>query len=54
MFYFIFEKDKEKQSVGWGGAEKEGDTVSKAGSRLHSVSTEHDAGLKLTNCEMVT
>ena len=37
-----------------GGAEREGDTESEAGSRLWAVSTEPDAGLKLTNCEVMT
>ena len=37
-----------------GGAEREGDTASKAGSRLRGVRTELDAGLKLTNREIVT
>ena len=32
-----------------GGAEREGDTESEAGSRLGAVSTESDAGLKLMN-----
>ena len=32
-----------------GGAEREGDTESKAGSRLPAVSTEPTAGLDLTN-----
>ena len=36
-----------------GGAEREGDTESEGGSRL-SVSTEPDAGLKLTNCEIMS
>ena len=30
-----------------GGAEREGDTESEAGSRLRAVSTEPDAGLEL-------
>ena len=34
-------------------AEREGDTESKAGFRLHAVSTEPDAGLELTNREIV-
>ena len=34
-----------------GEAERQGDTDSKAGSRLPAVSTELDAGLKPTNCE---
>ena len=33
--------------------EGEGDTESEAGSRLRAVSTEPDAGLELTNCEIV-
>ena len=36
------------------GAEREGDTESEAGSRLSAVSTEPDAGLKLTDCEIIT
>ena len=37
-----------------GGAEKEGDTESKAGSRLRAVSPEPDAGLELTDREIMT
>ena len=41
-----------------GGAERdggaEGDRESKAGSRLRAVSIEPDAGLELTNCEIMT
>ena len=37
-----------------GGAEREGDTESKAGSRLWAVSTEPDAGFKPTNHEIMT
>ena len=37
-----------------GGAEREGDTASKAGSRLWAVSTEPDAGLELMDCEIMT
>ena len=33
-----------------GGAEREGDTESKASSRLQAVGTEPDMGLELTNC----
>ena len=36
------------------GAESEGDTKSDAGSRLGAVSTEPDAGLELTNREIMT
>ena len=35
-------------------SEREGDTESEAGSRLRAVSTEPDAGLELTDCEIVT
>ena len=37
-----------------GGAEREGDTESEAGSRLPAVSTEPDAGLEPTNREIMT
>ena len=37
-----------------GGAEREGDLESEAGSRLQAVSTELDVGLKLTNHEIMT
>ena len=37
-----------------GGAERGGDTQSDAGSRLPAVSTEPDAGLEPTNCEIMT
>ena len=37
-----------------GGAEREGDPESEAGSRLRAVSTEPDAGLKLMSCEIMT
>ena len=47
---FIFER----QSVSGGGAEREGDTESEAGSRLQAVSTEPNAGLELIDCGMMT
>ena len=37
-----------------GGAEREGDTESETGSRLRAISPEPDAGLKLTEREIVT
>ena len=37
-----------------GGAEREGDTESEAGSRLWAVSTEPNVGLKLTNHKIMT
>ena len=47
-------KDTERRSVSRGGAEREGDTESEIGSRLRAVSTEPDAGLKLTNRKIMT
>lgn len=37
-----------------GGAEREGDIESEAGSRLQAVSTEPDAGIELMNYEIMT
>ena len=37
-----------------GGAEREGDTESKAGSRMQAISTVPNAGLELTECEIMT
>ena len=37
-----------------GGSEREGDSESEIDSRLRAVSTEPDAGLELTNWEIVT
>ena len=36
------------------GSEREGDTESEAGSRLRAVSTEPNAGLELTDREIMT
>ena len=51
---FIYFWDRERQSMNGGGAEREGDTESEAGSRLRAVSTEPDAGLELTDREIMT
>ena len=40
--------------MSWGGAKSEGDTESKAGSRLQAVSTEPDVRLELTDYEIMT
>ena len=37
-----------------GETERDGDTESETGSRLRAVSTEPDAGLKLTDGEILT
>ena len=57
---FSFIKMKKKcfiylwERVSGGGAEREGDTESKTGSRLWAVSTEPDTGLELMNREIMT
>ena len=50
MFIYFWQR----QSMSRGGAEREGDTESEAGSRLWAISTEPDVGLKLTNREIMT
>ena len=45
---------RERESTSRGKAETEGDTESKAGSRLQAVSTAPDVGLELTNHEIMT
>ena len=47
-------RDRETQSVSRGRVERGGDTESEVGSRLQAVSTKPDAGLELTNCEIMT
>ena len=57
LFYFFLTFtyfERQMQSMRGGVAEREGDTESKAGSRLQAVSTEPDSGLELTNCDIVT
>ena len=51
-FIYLFLRDRD--SVSRGGAEREGDTESKASSRLPAVGTETNVGLEPTNCEMMT
>ena len=51
---FIYFWRREKQSVSWGGAEREGDTESQAGSRLWADSTEPNVGLEPMNREITT
>ena len=50
MFIYFWER----VSVSEGGAEREGDTESEAGSRLWAVITEPDMGLELGNREITT
>ena len=51
MFYLLL---RQRQNMSGDGAERKGDTESETGSRLWAVSTEPDAGLGLTNCEITT
>ena len=55
---FIFERERERQTerqnTSGRRAEREGDTESKARSRLQAISTEPDVGLELTDHEIVT
>ena len=53
-FLCLFTSERERESAHRGGAEREGDTKSKEGSRLWAVSTEPDMGLELTNHEIMT
>ena len=54
LFLTQRERESERQSMSREGAEREGDTESKAGFRLRTVSTEPDAGLELTDREIMT
>ena len=54
VYIYLFLGDRERQRMSGGGAEREGDTGSEAGSRLRAVSTEPDTGLEATNREIMT
>ena len=54
MFVYFWERERERQSVSGGGAEREGDTESEAGSRLWAVSTQPNTGLEPMNHEIMT
>ena len=49
MFILFFERQRQRQSMITGGAEREEDTESEAGFRLPAVITEPNVGLKLTS-----
>ena len=51
---FSFERERERECASRGGAEREGDTESEAGSGLRAVGTEPDAGLEPTNREIMS
>ena len=48
------DRETERQSMNGGGAVREGDAESKAGTRHWAVSPEPDVELELTNCEIMT
>ena len=48
------ERERARARMNRGGAEREGDTELEAGSRLRAISPEPDAGLELTDSEIVT
>ena len=50
----LFLRERERWSANGGGVERQGDTESEAGSRLWAVRTESDAGLELTDREIMT
>ena len=50
---FIFDRERETEHER-GGSEREGDTESETGSRFRAVSTEPNAGLELTDSEIMT
>ena len=53
LFLKLFLRERERQSVSTGGAERERETQNlKQASRLRAVSTEPDAGLELANPEI--
>ena len=54
FFKFIYFRERQRQSVSRGGAERHWDPESQAVCRLWAVSTEPHAGLKPTKCEIMT
>ena len=54
MFIYFGERETERQRERERRGQREGDTESDAGSKLRAVSTEPDAGLESTNCEILT
>ena len=55
LIYFERERERGRERHEWGrGRERQVDTESEAGSKFRAVSPEPDAGLKLTNREIMT
>ena len=53
MFIYFWESERKRENISREGAERKGDTESRAGSRLWAVSMEPDAGLQLTIREIM-
>ena len=51
VYLLLRQRETERE---WGWAGREGDTESKAGSRLRAISTEPNVGLELRNGEIMT
>ena len=54
IFFNLYLFLRERERVQVGEEQREGDIESEAGAGLRAVSTEPDAGLKLTNREITT
>ena len=54
FFFNLFLGQRETEHELGRGREREGDTESETGSRLRAISPEPDAGLELTDREIVT
>ena len=52
--FYLFLGQRETEHERGRGREREGDTESETGSRLRAISPEPDAGLELTDREIVT
>ena len=50
----FWEREGDRQSMSGKGAERKGDTESKAGSRLWAVTTESNVGLEAMDDEIMT
>ena len=51
---YLLLKERKRQKVSEGGAERQGDTEYEVHSRLWAVSRESDVGLELTNYKIMT
>ena len=54
MFIYFWERERERERESGGGAEREGNIDTEAGSRHWAVSTEPDVELELTDHEIMT